>query len=362
MALTSNPKQRIRFCTSPDRVRIAYATSGEGPPLVKAANWLTHLEFDWNSPVWRSWLSELSRDHMFVRYDMRGCGLSDWDVAKQSFEAWVSDLENIADAVGVKRFPLLGMLAGASVAIAYAARHPERVSHLILHGGFARGRLKRKTTPQQREIDETMTRLIELGWGKENPAFRQLFTSQFIPEGTPHQHRWFNELEKITTSPENAARILRVIYQIDVTALAKKVSCPTLVLHSTGDARVPFDEGRLMASLIPSARFVPLESRNQILLEQEPAWRRWIDELRAFLPSEPVGAFVGLTPRERDLLELISQGMDNAQIAAEFSLSEKTVRNHITSIFAKLDVESRAQAIVLAREAGYGKKPSATRL
>ena len=358
MPMTSS-NQRIRFCKTADGVRIAYATSGHGPPLVKAANWLTHLEFDWNSPVWRSWLTELSRDHMFIRYDVRGCGLSDWDVSKQSFDAWVGDLEAVVDAVGVKRFPLLGMLGGAAVAIAYAARHPERVSHLILHGGFARGRLKRKTTEQQRELDESMARLIELGWGKENPAFRQLFTTQFIPDGTPQQHRWFNELERMSTSPENAARILRILYQVDVAALTRKISCPTLILHSTGDARVPFDEGRLMAGLIRGARFVPLDSRNQILLEQESAWRRWLDEVRAFLPKEVIGGptFADLTPRERELMELIARGLDNTQAAAQLYLSEKTVRNHITSIFAKLKVETRAQAIVLARDAGFGRNP-----
>ena len=204
-----------------------------------------------------------------------------------------------------------------------------------------------------------MARLIELGWGKENPAFRQLFTTQFIPDGTPQQHRWFNELERMSTSPENAARILRILYQVDVAALTRKISCPTLILHSTGDARVPFDEGRLMAGLIPGARFVPLDSRNQILLEQESAWRRWLDEVRAFLPKEVIGGptFADLTPRERELMELIARGLDNTQAAAQLSLSEKTVRNHITSIFAKLKVETRAQAIVLARDAGFGRNP-----
>ncbi len=353
-------EQQIRFCTTDDDVRIAYATMGEGPPLVKVSNWLSHLEFDCGSPVWRHWLTELSRDHTFVRYDERGCGLSDWDVPELSFEAWVRDLETVVDAVGAERFPLLGISQGASIAIAYTMRHPERVSHLILHGAYARGRLKRNVTPQQREEAETLVRLIELGWGKENPAFRQLFTTQFIPDGTSEQHRWFNELERVSTSPQNAARFLRVFDQIDVTALASQVSCPTLVLHSNHDERVPFDEGRLFASLITGARFVPLESRNHILLEQEPAWRRWLEEVRAFLPAAPAGgaAFAGLTPRERELVEFIAQGLDNAQVAARLALSEKTVRNHITNIFAKLEVENRSQAIVLARNAGFGKKSS----
>jgi DNA-binding CsgD family transcriptional regulator len=202
-----------------------------------------------------------------------------------------------------------------------------------------------------------MNELAELGWGKDNPAFRQFFTTQFIPDGTPEQHQWWNRLEQVATSPENAARFMRVFNEIDVTALAPQVSCPTLVLHATRDARVPFDEGRLIASLIPGARFVPLESRNHILLEHEPAWRRWLEEVRAFLPAARVGgaAFAALTPRKLDLVELIAQGRDNAQIAAQLALSEKTVKNHITSIFAKLEVENRSQAIVLAREAGFGK-------
>jgi pimeloyl-ACP methyl ester carboxylesterase/DNA-binding CsgD family transcriptional regulator len=350
-------KQQIRFCTSSDGARIAYATTGEGPPLVKAASWMNHLEFDWESPVWRHWTTELARDHRYVRYDERGCGLSDWDVPELSFEAWVRDLETVVDAVGVERFPLLGLSQGGPIAIAYAVRHPERVSHLILHGAYARGWLKRNDTPQQRKEAEMMNELAELGWGKENPAFRQFFTTQFIPDGTPEQHRWWNQLECVATSPENAARFMRAFNEIDVTALAPQVSCPTLVLHATRDARVPFDEGRLIAGLIPGARFVPLESRNHILLEHEPAWRLWLEEVRAFLPAGSAGAaFHSLTHRELDLVELIAQGRDNAQIAARLALSEKTVKNHITSIFAKLEVENRSQAIVLAREAGFGKK------
>jgi pimeloyl-ACP methyl ester carboxylesterase/DNA-binding CsgD family transcriptional regulator len=356
--LMPSAKQRIQFCTGSDGVRIAYATSGKGPPLVKVASWMTHLEFDWESPVWRHWLTELSRDHTYVRYDERGCGLSDWQVPELSFEAWVRDLETVVDAVGIERFPLLGLSQGGPIAIAYAVRHPERVSHLVLHGAYARGWLKRNPTPHQTKEAAMMVELAELGWGKDNPAFRQFFTTQFIPDGTPEQHRWWNQLERVTTSPENAARFLRVFHDIDVTALAPRVRCPTLVLHPTGDARAPFDEGRLIASLVPGARFVPLESRNHILLDHEPAWKRWLEEVRAFLPAGRAGggAFSELTPRERELVDLIAQGLDNAQIAARLELSEKTVRNHITSIFAKLEVETRAQAIVLARDAGFGQR------
>lgn len=351
-------KQQIRFCTTPDGVRIAYALSGKGPPLVKVASWMNHLEFDWKSPVWRHWLTELSRDHTYVRYDERGCGLSDWDVPELSFESWVRDLETVVDTANIDRFSVLGLSQGGPIAIAYAVRHPQRVSHLILHGAYARGWLKRNPTPQQIREAEAMNELAELGWGKENPAFRQFFTTQFIPDGTPEQHQWWNDLERVVTSPQNAARFMRVFNEIDVTALAPKVTCPTLVLHPTHDTRVPFDEGRLIASLIPGARFVPIESRNHILLENEPGWQHWLEEVRAFLPAAPAGGarFSGLTHRELDLVELIAQGLDNAQIAARLALSEKTVKNHITSIFAKLEVENRSQAIVLAREAGFGKK------
>jgi pimeloyl-ACP methyl ester carboxylesterase/DNA-binding CsgD family transcriptional regulator len=348
-------KQQIRLCTSCDGVRLAYAITGRGPPLVKAANWLSHLEFDIESPVWSHLLQALSQRHTLVRYDERGCGLSDRDVDELSFEAWLRDLETIVDATGVDRFPLLGISQGASIAVAYAVAHPERVTHLILHGGYARGRLKRNL-PHMREEAELMIRLAELGWGQENPAFRQFFTTQFIPGGTAEQHRWFNELERVSTSPTNAARFMRVFNDIDVVDLLPRVSCPTLVFHSVRDARVPFDEGRLIASLIPGARFVPLESDNHLLLETEAAWQRWLGEVRGFLPAcTPVAAraFMMLTPRERDIVELIAQGRDNAQIAAQLGLSEKTVRNHITSVFAKLEVENRGQAIVLARKAGF---------
>lgn len=352
-------RQHIRFCTTSDGVRIAYATAGAGPPLLKVSNWLSHLELDWDSPVWRHWLNELSKHYSLIRYDERGCGLSDWGAPELSFEAWVHDLETVADTAAVERFALLGISQGASIAVTYAVRHPERVSHLVLHGGYARGWLKRKPTLQQRNEAEMMVRLAQIGWGKENPAFRQFFTTQFIPDGTSEQHMWLNELERISTSPRNAAQFFRVFNQIDVTALAPKVACPTLVLHADRDARVPFDEGRLFASLIPGARFVPLESRNHILLEHEPAWQRWLEEVLSFLPAaEPTsGPFSLLTAREREIVELIAQGRDNAQIAARLALSEKTVRNNITNIFSKLQVENRSQAIVRARDAGFGMKP-----
>ena len=353
--------QQIMFARTPDGVRLAYAGSGSGPTLIKAATWLSHLEFDWESPVWSHLLRDLSDRFSFVRYDERGCGLSDWAVPDLSFESWVRDLETVADAAGAERFALLGISQGASIAIAYAVRHPERVSHLVLHGGYARGRLVRSDTPQEREEVETMTKLAELGWGKADPSFRQFFTSQFIPGGTAEQHQWFNELERISTSPQNAARFMREFARIDVRALLPQVQCPTLVLHSRHEVRQPFEEGRLIATEIPGAQFVPIDSGNHLLLGDEPGWQRWIDAVLDFLPRHAVAgaapAFAALTERQRELMELIAQGRNNAQIAAALSLSEKTVRNHITGIFAKLAVDSRAQAIVMARDSGFGKLP-----
>ena len=275
--------QTIRFCTSPDGVRLAYAVVGQGPVLVKAANWLSHLEYDWNSPVWRHWLTGLASSRTLVRYDERGCGLSDWNVADFSLDAWVLDLETVVDALGLARFPLLGISHGAAIAIAYTVRHPEKVSRLILYGGYARGRLHRELTPSQREEREVMLQLIKVGWGKEHPAFRQVFSMLFLPEGTPEQIHAFNELERISTTPEIAARIISGFQTIDVRALAKQVTQPTLVLHAKDDLRAPFEEGRLLAALIPNARLVPLESKNHILLAGEPAWQRFLDEVNAFL-------------------------------------------------------------------------------
>ena len=354
--MATTAKQTIRFCTGDDGTRIAYAESGEGPPLVKAANWLTHLEFDWNSPVWRHWLVELSRRHRLIRYDERGCGLSDWNVAEQSFDAWVRDLELVVDASRLERFALLGISQGAAVAVAYAVAHPERVTHLVLHGGYARGRRMRAGIGKAREAADMLVKMVELGWGQENPAFRQFFTSHFIPGATLEQQQWFNELERISTSPANAVRFMEILSDIDVQELLHRVTCPTLVLHPTRDAAVHFEEGRLMAGKIPGARFVPLESANHLLLESEPAWRRFVEEVEAFLPGATgsSASFAGLTRRENELVELIAQGRDNAQIAASLGLAEKTVRNHITHIFAKLEVENRSQAIVLARNAGFG--------
>jgi DNA-binding SARP family transcriptional activator/pimeloyl-ACP methyl ester carboxylesterase len=278
--------QTIRFCTAPDGVRLAYAVVGQGPPLVKAANWLSHLEYDWNSPVWRHWLTGLAENNTLVRYDERGCGLSDWNVIEFNLDSWVLDLETVVDAMGLERFPLLGISQGASIAVEYTVRHPEKVSCLILYGGYIRGRFHRNLTPEQREELKLMLQLIKVGWGKEHPAFRQVFSTLFLPEGTPEQLHAFNELQRISTSPEIAAQIVNGFQAVNVREQAKRITQPTLVLHAKGDLRIPFEEGRLMAATIPNARLVPLESKNHILLEGEPAWKRFLEEVRAFLEEE----------------------------------------------------------------------------
>jgi pimeloyl-ACP methyl ester carboxylesterase/DNA-binding CsgD family transcriptional regulator len=350
--------QQIRFCTTVDGVRLAYATLGAGPPLLRVGSWLTHLEFDGASPVWIPWLTELSRHNTLLRYDPRGSGLSDRDIAEFTFAAWVRDLETVADAAGLARFTLLGTSQGAAVAIAYAARHPERVDKLILYGGYARGILKRGLGPAQLDALEAMTKLIEFGWGGENPAFRQMFTLLFMPDGTAEEIDSFNHLQQVSASPESASRIVRSFADIEVEDEATRIRCPTLVLHAHDDGRVPFDEGRRVASLIPGARFVPLRSRNHVMLPHDPAWAQLFSEIHAFLevPAEASCAkpFSDLTQRERELLELIAQGHDNDTIARALGVSNKTVRNHITRIFMKLGVTTRAHAIVQAREVGMG--------
>ncbi len=353
--------QKIRFLCSHDGVRLAYAASGQGPTVIKAATWLSHLEYDWESPIWRHVLQSFSARHRLLRYDERGCGLSDWQVADLSFESWVRDLEAVADAAGAERFALLGVSQGASIAVAYAVRHPERVTHLVLQGGYARGRLVRSNNREQAEEAEMMCRLAELGWGRADASFRQFFTTQFIPGGTHEQHTWFNELERVSTSPTNAARFMREFNTIDITALLPRVRCPTLVLHSRHDARVPFEEGRLLAMQIPGANLVTIDSRNHLLLESEAGWQVAREAIERFLPTAGAavdgGPVATLTPRLRELLELLAQGRDNSQIAATMGLSEKTVRNQVSTLFDRLGVQSRAMAIVMAREQGFGQAP-----
>mgnify|MGYP000134861748 CR=1 FL=1 len=274
--------QIIHFCTAPDGAGIAYATAGSGPPLVRAPHWMSHLEYDWKSPIWRHTLEELSREHTLIRFDQRANGLSDWDVEDVSFEAFVADLSTVIDAAKLDRFPLLGISQGCAISIAYAVRNPGRVSHLILYGGFARGSEKRGSAASKDQAIAMRT-LIQTGWGQENPAFRQMFTSSFLPGGSAEQWDWFNELQRVSVSPENAVRLRLANDNVDVTDLLAKVDIPTLVLHCKNDGIVPFSEGRRMAAMIPGARFVALEGDNHLILEDEPAWPEFVDEIRNFL-------------------------------------------------------------------------------
>lgn len=279
----SRPRQEISYCRAADGVRLAYAKVGHGPKLLKAANYLNHLEYDWECPVTRHFLHGLARHFTLLRYDARGNGLSDWDVADVSFDAWVSDLETVADTVGWERFPLMGMSQGCAISIAYAVRHPRRVSHLILYGSFARGRMVRATSEEQREKIRAMETLVRLGWGEESVAFRQMFTSLFVPGGSKEQIDWFNELQRRSASPACAARYFHTTNEIDVRALLPKVRVPTLVLHLRDDAVHAFEFGREVAAGIPGARFVPLPGKNHMPLEQDPATPRILEEIRLFL-------------------------------------------------------------------------------
>ncbi|MCQ3931796.1 MAG: helix-turn-helix transcriptional regulator [Chloroflexi bacterium] len=277
--------QRVHFTNSFDGTRLAFGIAGEGPPLVKAATYMGHLEYDWDSPVWHPLLEELTREHTLIRFDKRGCGLSDWNITDTSFEAWVRDLEAVVDTVGLTRFPLFAMSCAGAIAIAYTVRHPEKVSCLVLLGAYARGWLNRELTEAQIEEEQLMISLMRVGWGRENPAFRQVFATQLFPEATLEQLRALEEQMRISASPENAVRLEREMHQIDIRQIATQIQVPTLVLHARGDAAVPFEEGRLLASLIPNAQFVALESKNHLLTGHEPAWTKFVSVFRSFLNS-----------------------------------------------------------------------------
>ncbi|HSD68753.1 MAG TPA: alpha/beta fold hydrolase [Woeseiaceae bacterium] len=274
--------QQVRFCMAADGTKIAYATVGEGPPLIKTANWLNHLDFDWESPVWRHVFRGLAEGRTLIRYDARGNGLSDWDVDDFSLERQLSDLEAVVETVGLERFPLLGISQGCAISVEFAVRHPEKVSKLVLLGGYARG-WNRVGSPDIVRQAEAMITLVAIGWGRDNPAFRQMFTTMFMPDAPPENQAWFNELQRITTTPRNAARLLRALGEIDVIHRLAEVRTPTLVLHARGDMRIDFLSGREIASGIPGARFVCLDSNNHIMPETDPAWPVALKEIRDFL-------------------------------------------------------------------------------
>jgi pimeloyl-ACP methyl ester carboxylesterase/DNA-binding CsgD family transcriptional regulator len=363
--------QEIRFCVTSDNVRLAYARAGQGSPLVKVGTWLTHLEHDWNSPVWRPWLDGLCRHHTLYRYDPRGCGLSDWNVDTLSIDALVSDLETVVDAAGLNQFALMGMSQGGSIAILYAARHPERVSHLVIYGGYMQGRGRKNLSAIEVEEREVFGRLLRLAWAVNNPAYKQVLSTELLPEGTAEQIGWLNDLQRVSTSADNAVKLAAVYSQMDVAELATTVRTPTLVLHAKQDVAVKFEDGRLIATHIRDARFVPLDSQNHILLPSEPAWSQFWREFYGFfgisqlqaedvLPddmvSDPHTSLAQLTLREREILHLLAQGYRNEEIARSLVLTPKTVRNYVSRIYEKLHVSSRGEAIVLARKAGFGSR------
>lgn len=347
----------IRFCSAADGAKIAYAKEGTGPPLVRAAFYLNHLEHDWDCAVWKPYLQLLSRRHTFFRHDLRGFGLSDPDPGVMSLDAWVNDLEAVVDHAGLGRFALFAVCQGGPVAIEYAARHPERVSRLVLFGSFARGVMKRSPSPAEIEELKVMRQLIELGWGRDNEAFQQVWSALFQPRSTPERLRSLALLQSRSASSDRVLQLLRTIATIDVTESARRIQCPTLVMHPKRSRAAPFEEGRILASLIADARLIPLDSENHVLTEDEPAWSQFVDELERFMPRGSVD-FATLSAREHEILAHIAQGLDNAQIAARLGLSEKTVKNHITRVFSKLEVENRPQAIVKARSAGLGRSGS----
>jgi pimeloyl-ACP methyl ester carboxylesterase/DNA-binding winged helix-turn-helix (wHTH) protein len=277
------PRQSIAFTRAADGIRLAYAVSGDGPPLVRAANWMTHLGYDIESPVWCHWVRDLSMGHTFIRYDERGCGLSDWEAGAFTFDDWVADLESVVEALGLQRFPLLGVSQGGAVAVAYAAKHPERVSKLVLCGAYARGRAVRAVGEQEKRAAALDLDLARVGWGRDDPAFRQVFAAQFLPDGSRADWAAFDQLQRRTTSPENAVRFLEQFATIDVREQARDVACPTLILHSREDHRVPMQSGQELAALIPDAKLVALDSKNHLLAADEPAWRVFRDEVARFL-------------------------------------------------------------------------------
>jgi len=354
--MTSKTRQTVRYVRASDGVKLAWAEVGTGMPLVKAATWLTHLEYDLESPVWQHWTHFLADHFRYIRYDERGCGMSDWDVRDLSIDRWVADLHTVVEAAGLTEpVTLLGMSHGAAICIAYAARYPERVSRMILCGGFSRGALRRSDHEANRMFEAIMN--LSEWWGSDNASFRQVFTSRFIPEGSDEQLRWFNDLCLKTVSPALAGTLLRARAQTDLTALLPQVKTPTLILHARRDAVAPLSEGRAMATAIAGAQFVELESRNHVLLEHEPAWARFKEAVLDFTGQTAAapadGAFGELSPRERETLLLLADGLSNSEIAERLGISEKTVRNHLSHLFDKLGVWSRAQAIVFARDRGF---------
>lgn len=355
--MTTSKPSAIRLCATSDGVNIAYTTTGKGPPLIFISNWFTHLEFNWKSSAWRHWNEALSRRNTLVRHDPRGCGLSDREVESLSLEDWVRDLEAVVDALELTQFPLLGFCQGAAVAVTYAARHPERVDKLILYGSYPQGMYKRGD-PEAARMAQSMEVMIQQGWGMDTPAYQELFAKLLMPEGDAEQISWLCEQQRRSTTAEYSARYFHAFESIDIAHTAPGVDTPALVLHVRNDAMVPFACGQHMATLLPDARFVPLEGKNHMMLPDEPAWTTFTAEVDDFLGDDRdaanPGEFAQLTQREYAILECIARGLSNEEISDRLFISVKTVGNHITRVFSKLGVANRSQAIVQARDAGLG--------
>jgi pimeloyl-ACP methyl ester carboxylesterase/DNA-binding CsgD family transcriptional regulator len=342
----------LRFTQLPSGTRIAWARSGRAgaPVLLRTAHWMTHVDYDLRSPLWRPLIERLGHQLEVVRYDERGCGLSAADDVPLSLDTAVEEIESVVNAHGGTRFALLGISGGAAAAVAYAAQHPERVSHLVLLAGYSHGLLHRNPSARTLAFYETQLKLIELGWGRNDPGVQAMFTSGFMPDGNAEQIASCNEHQRLSCDGLRAAAIVRANAGKDVRALAGKVQAPTLVLHSEGDAVVPLALGHELAASIPSARFEMLRSRNHLPLPQEPAFERLCEVITEFVAHKPAPPH--LTPRERELAALVGQGLDNLQMAARLGLAEKTVRNMLSVLYTKLGVEGRAMAVVKARELG----------
>ncbi len=356
--------QDIRFARSADGVGIAYAVHGAGPPLLIDACWLSHLQFDWQSPVWRHYLVELGRIATVIRYDERGHGLSDRGVTDHSLEARVADLEAVADDAGLDRFALLAMAQGGPVAIEYAARHPERLTRLAFYGSYAGAQAA--ATPEELELYAAFEALIRVGWARPTSEFRRVFSSMMIPGGTEEQMRWLDDLQKMSVDAETAVLARSQRQVTDSTPRMAELDLPTLVLHSRGDQMNEFDHSRELAAGIKGARLVALESNNHIVLADEPAWPVLLRELTNFLSPDlalaPVAAndvhaaaLAALSPRELDILRLAAQGLDNDTIAADLFLSVRTVERHLQNTYAKLGLQGRT-----ARAAAVGRLLSRT--
>jgi len=351
--------QRIAFARSKDKTTIAYALSGEGPPLVRAGTWLTHVHHDWESPIWAHWLRFMSERHTLVRYDPRGCGLSQTDVDTLTFDDWVADLEAVVDRLELESFPLFGMSQGAAVAAEYAIRHPERVTQLTLYAPLMTGWHDRSNAFAQQW--QLMEQLVLAGWGESNMAFPSMFASLFLPNSRPETRQWYAELQRKSASKQVAGRFMHLLGGLSMFSRLKEIRAPTLVIQIAREQVIDPRTVTGIAGEIPGSQFVSIDSSNHILLEDEPGWQEFKKAFAHHVPGAAAAPhrstdarerIAQLSNREQRILGEIAKGLSNREIAESLFISEKTVRNHITSVFDKLGVSSRAQAIVMAKEAG----------